>query len=350
MANAINALTAPGEFSPFTLSSGLTSRRHFLRSSAALAVLSMGLRAQAQALNPPGSLRILCTARAGTIPDMIARRYSEQLGTRFGGGVIVDNRAGAAGRIAVAALKRAAPDGTTVLLAQGAVATVYPYLYDTLGYDPVLDLKPVSLAAEAVPGLAVGPSVPDSVTSLPLLVDWIRANPSQATYGSPGIGTLPQLMVALLAREARLQWQHVPYSGGPPALADLMAGRLAALALPEGLLRPLQAAGKLRVLATSGPTRSSFLPNVATVVEQGFPNLVMREWFAFFAPGGTPSGVTDELSASLRQAASQPALRTLLEGSGMLALASTSTGLRERIEQEQPYWRGVINATGVRGE
>jgi tripartite-type tricarboxylate transporter receptor subunit TctC len=129
-----------------------------------------------------------------------------------------------------------------------------------------------------------------------------------------------------------------------------MGGRLAALALPEGLLRPLQAAGRLRVLATSGPTRSSFLPHVASVVEQGFPKLVMREWFAFFAPGGTPSSIADEMSASLRQAASQPPLRAAFGESGMLALASTPAELRDRIAQEQPYWRGVIGATGVRAE
>ncbi len=326
------------------------SRRHFLRCGAALAALSAKPRAHAQTLPVNGRLRILCTAPAGSIPDTVARRYAEQLGASHAGGVIVDNRAGAAGRIAVAALRQAAPDGTTLLLAQGAVATVYPYLYEALGYDPAIDLKPVSLAAEALLGLAVGPAVPDSVNSLPMLVDWIRANPSKATYGSPGVGTLPHLMVALLAREAKVQWQHVPYPGGPPALGDLMGGRLAALALPEGLLRPLQAAGRLRVLATSGPTRSSFLPHVASVLEQGFPNLVMREWFAFFAPGGTPSSVADELSASLRQATSQPPLRVAFGESGMLALASTPTELRDRIAQEQPYWRGVINATGVRAE
>jgi tripartite-type tricarboxylate transporter receptor subunit TctC len=329
------------------------SRRHFLGTTVALAG-SIGLGAApgagAQTTSSGNSLRVLCTAPGGTIPDIVARRYAEQLGAGHPGGVIVDNRAGAAGRIAVAALKQAAPDGGTLLLAQGAVAAVYPYLYDTLSYDPVLDLKPVSLAAEAVLGLAVGPAVPDSVTTLPQLVEWVRINPSKATHGSPGVGTLPHLMVALLAREAKVEWQHVPYPGGPAALTDLMAGRLAALALPEGLLRQLQAAGRLRVLATSGATRSSFLPNVASVVEQGFPKLVMREWFGFFAPGGTAATTVDTLSATLRQAASQPALRAALGDSGMLAVASTPAEMRERIAQEQPYWRGVISTTGVRAE
>ena len=157
-------------------------------------------------------------------------------------------------------------------------------------------------------------------------------------------------MIALLAREARVDWQHVPYPGGPPALLDLMAGRLAALALPEGLLRPFLAAGKLRVLATSGSARSSFMPQVASILEQGFPRLVMREWFAFFAPSGTPGAVVDGLSSSLQRASQHAGLRSALGDAGMLALASTPAGLQERIALEQPYWRSVIGATGVRAE
>ncbi len=327
----------------------VTARRQFLASAAWLCTLPTA-HAQPPGADPRNHLRILCTAPGGAIPDVVARHYAEALGATHPGGVIVDNRGGAAGRIAVAALKQAAPDGATLLLAQAAVATVYPYLYETLAYDPLLDLKPVSVAAEAVLGLAVGPAVPDSVTDLAKLIDWVRQNPSKATHGSPGVGTLPHLMIALLAREAKVDWQHVPYPGGPPALLDLTAGRLAALALPEGLLRPFLAAGKLRVLATSGPTRSSFLPQVASVAEQGFPKLVMREWFAFFAPAGTPAAVVDGLSAAMQRVAQQPGLRNALGEAGMLALASTPAELRERIAREQPYWRGVLSATGVRAE
>ncbi len=327
----------------------VTARRQLLACAAWLCAMPTA-RAQSPGTPPSTHLRILCTAPGGTVPDVVARRYAEPLGATHPGGVIVDNRGGAAGRIAVAALKQAAPDGTTLLLAQAAVATVYPYLYEKLAYDPLLDLKPVSVAAEAALGLAVGPAVPDSVTDLAKLIDWVRQNPSKASHGSPGVGTLPHLMIALLARDARVDWQHVPYPGGPPALVDLMAGRLAALALPEGLLRPYLAAGKLRVLATSGATRSSFLPQVASVVEQGFPRLVMREWFAFFAPPGTPAEVVEGLSSSLQRVAQQPGLRSALGEAGMRAVASTPAELRERIALEQPYWRGVISATGVRAE
>ena len=284
------------------------------------------------------------------MPDIVARRYAEHLSARYPGGVIVDNRAGAAGRIAVAALKQAAPDGNTWLLAQGAVATVYPHLYDKLAYDPVADLRPVSMAAEALLGLAVGPAVPDSVVTLEQLVDWLRRHPAQASYGSPGVGTLPHLMVALLANEARLDLTHVPYAAGPAALVDLMSGRLSVLALPEGLLRPLQAAGKLRVLATSGAARSSFLPGVASVAEQGYPKLVMREWFAFFMPAGATAVALEAASQTIRQAALQPPLRAALAESGMLAVTSSPAELATRIATEQPFWRGVLSATGIRAE
>jgi tripartite-type tricarboxylate transporter receptor subunit TctC len=338
-------------------------RRDLLCRAAALAAAGLGAsslaRAQATSLPTPATatpaanaapLRILCTAPGGTVPDIVARRYAEQLATRYPGGVIVDNRAGAAGRIAVAALKQAAPDGNTWLLAQGAVATVYPHLYDKLAYDPVADLRPLSMASEAVLGLAVGPAVPDSVATLGHLVAWLRSHPAQATYGSPGVGTLPHLMVALLAHDARLDVTHVPYAAGPAALVDLMSGRLALLALPEGLLRPLQAAGKLRVLATSGSSSSSFLPGVACVAAQGFPKLVMREWFAFFMPAGATAAALDAASQTIRQAALQPTLRSALAESGMLAVASSPAELAERIASEQPYWRGVIGATGIRAE
>ena len=306
--------------------------------------------AQPSPAAPGAGLRILTTAPGGTIPDIVARRYAEQLAAAQSGGIIVDNRAGAAGRIAVAALKQAAPDGQTMLLAQGAVASVYPFLYPKLAYDPAIDLRPVSVAAEALMGIAVGPLVPASVADLRGLIEWARANPSQASYGSPGVGTLPHLMVALLAVDTGASWTHVPYPGGPAALVDLMAGRLAALALPEGLLRPQLAAGRLRVLAVSGTQRSAFLPDVQSVAEQGLPRLAMREWFAFFLPGGATPSLAEAASRRIRDAAQQPALQAALADAGMTASAGTPDELRQRIADERPYWQQVLASTGIRAE
>ena len=329
-----------------------TKRRVFLTQGAALAALTTtaGLSASGSAsAQGIGPLRMLCTAPAGSIPDIVARRYAEQLAARSIGSV-VENRPGAAGRIAVGALKQAEADGNTLLLAQGAVATVYPYLYETLGYDALNDLKPVSVAAEATLGLAVGPAVPASASNLREFMEWMRSNPGQANYGSPGAGTLPHLLSALLALEAKANWQHVPYAGGPQALVDLMGGRLPMLILPEGLLRPHHAAGKLRVLATSGATRSEFMPGIPTFVEQGYSGLVMREWFAFFAPGTTPQLVVDAAAQRIGQAASGLASSGVLRDIGMHPVATSSVQLSERIALEQKYWQRVLNLTGIRAD
>lgn len=309
------------------------SRRHFLRNASALAAVTFAPGA-AWAQSATAALRILCTGPAGSIPDTVARRYAEQLGTRYPGG----------------ALKQAAPDGATVLLAQGAIATVYPYLYAKLGYDPAADLKPVSVAAVATLALAVGAAVPASVRSLGDFIDWSRANPTLSNFGSPGPGTLPHVLSAMLFRQTKVEAQHVAYAGGPPAMVDLMGGRIASLVLPEGLLRPHHAAGKLRVLATSGSARSDFMPDVPTFVEQGHPNLAIREWFAFFMPGSSTATVVESASQAVRAAAENKALGSALAEMGMLASSGTPAAISERIATEQRYWREAINSTGIRVE
>ena len=329
------------------------SRRDILRSSAAIALqtgLGLGLSNMAQAQSPVEQLRTLCSGPAGSIPDIVARRIAEQLNTSYPRGALVDNRPGAAGQIAVNALKTATADGSTVLLAQGAIATVYPYLYAKLAYDPIADLQPVSLAAEMTLGVAVGPAVPDSVTTTRELVDWMRANPKLANAASPGTGTLPHLLEAMLFRDAGVAWQHVVYAGGPPALVDLMGGQVAALVLPEGLLRQHRAAGKLRVLATSGAQRSTYLPDVPTLVEQGYRDLVVREWFAFFMPGRVPMATVESTSQTLRTAIARPELASAFAVAGMVSGSSTPAVLTARIAQEQRYWETMLRTSGIRAE
>ncbi len=329
------------------------SRRDILRGSAAAALqlsLGLGLSNGAQAQAPVEQLRILCSGPAGSIPDIVARRIGEQLTPAYPRGALVDNRPGAAGQIAVNALKNAPADGSTVLLAQGAIATVYPYLYAKLAYDPIADLQPVSLAAEMTLGIAVGPAVPDSVTTTRELVDWMRANPKLANAASPGTGTLPHLLEAMLFRDAGVAWQHVVYAGGPPALVDLMGGQVAALVLPEGLLRQHRAAGKLRVLATSGAQRSTYLPDVPTLVEQGYRDLVVREWFAFFMPGKVPMAMVESTSQALRTAIARPELASAFAVAGMVPGSSTPAVLTARIAQEQRYWEPMLRTSGIRAE
>ena len=327
-------------------------RREFLRKGGTgiATLLALGVGASVRAQTPLEQLHILCSGPAGSIPDIVARRVAEQLSGRYAQRALVDNRPGAAGRIAVNALMLAPADGTTVLLAQGAIATVYPYLYAKLAYDPAVDLQPVSLAGEMTLGLAVGPAVPDSVANVRDLVEWMRRNPKLANVGSPGAGTLPHLLQAMLFREADVAWQHVVYSGGPPAMIDLLGGQIAALVLPEGLLRQHRAAGRLRVLATSGAQRSAYLPDVPSLVEQGYRELVVREWFAFFMHGRVPAAMVDATSQALRLAIARPELAAAFAESGMVAASSTPAALAARIAAEQRVWEPVIRAAGIRAE
>jgi tripartite-type tricarboxylate transporter receptor subunit TctC len=328
----------------------LIKRRAFLQTSvgAGAALLSLNLLKSAYAQPQASPLRILCTGPAGSIPDIVARRVAEQMGAIYPRGVLVDNRPGAAGQIAITALKAAPTDGSTILLAQGAVATVYPYLYPKLAYDPAADLQPVSLAGEMTLAVAVGPAVPSSVTTVPELITWMRANPKLANVASPGTGTLPHLLEVMLFRDA--PWQHVVYAGGPPAMVDLLGGQIAALVLPEGLFRQHKATGKLRVLATSGAQRSTYFPDVPSLAESGYRDVVVREWFAFFAPAKVSAAVIDQTSQTIRAAIARPELAAAFAESGMTPASSTPAELAARIAAEQRVWQPMLRAANIKVE
>lgn len=334
------------------MTTALSSRRSFVQSGCVATASLLGMLHVSPSMAQPSinQLRILCSGPAGSIPDIVARRVAEQLARQYPQGAIVDNRPGAAGQIAVNALKASPADGATILLAQGAVATVYPYLYAKLAYDPITDLQPISMAGEMTLALAIGPAVPSSVTNVEEFIDWIKRNPKLANIASPGTGTLPHLLEAMLLREANVPWQHIVYAGGPPAMVDLLSGQVAALVLPEGLFRQHKATGKLRVLATSGAERSTYFPDVPTFVEQRYRSLVVREWFAFFMPAKVQASAIDLASMNLQQAIARPELAAAFAESGMVAASSTPAALAARIAQEQRYWQPIIAANGIKAE
>jgi tripartite-type tricarboxylate transporter receptor subunit TctC len=332
---------------------GLPSRRRFLaQGCTALAAVSAPWSPGAAlgALDATAPWLLLNSGPPGSIPDIVARRVAEQLAQREAQPVVVDNRPGAAGQLAVGALKSGSADGSTLLLAQGAIATIYPFLYPKLAYDALADLAPVSLASEMTLALAVGPGVPASVTHLRDALAWLRSHPERANVGSPGIGTLPHLLAAMLLREAGTPWQHIAYSGGPPALVGLLGGQIAAVVLPEGLFKAHRAAGRLRVLATSGSQRTASMPDVPTFAEQGYADLVVREWFGFFMSGRVAAQRIEARSTALQRALAQPELAAQFLDAGMVAMSSTPAALAARIAAEQRSWAPLIRALGVRVE
>jgi tripartite-type tricarboxylate transporter receptor subunit TctC len=328
------------------------SRRVILRQGAATVATLFGLgvggRAQAQAMIE--ALRIFSVSAPGSAPDSVARRVAEQLNGRYAKSVIVENRPGAAGRIAVNAVKLAPADGSTLLLAGIGAAALNPLLHATLGYDPVVDLQPVSMAAEMPMALAVGPAVPDSVGGLRDFFDWMQRNPKLANGGSPGVGSLPHLLEALLFRQANVSWQHVSFSGGPPTVAALLGGQIAVVILPDAALRPHRLAGKLRVLATSGAQRSAVMPDVPTFVELGYRELIAMEWFGFFMSGRVPQAAVEAASRAIREAVARPELASAFAALGMAAVSSTPAELAARIASEKRIWEAVIRVNGIRAE
>lgn len=327
-------------------------RRELLRagSAAMVGLLPWGLGQKAHAQPAMENLRILCGAAAGSTPDIVARRIAEQLSGPYAKSAVVDNRPGAAGRIAVNALKLAPADGSVMLLGGLGVSALAPLLNATLSYDPAVDLQPVSLVAEMPLALAVGPAVPGSVSNVRGLIDWMRANPQLANVGSPGVGSMPHLVEAKLFRDADVPWQHVAYSGGAPTVGALLGGQIGVLVLPEAVLIQHRAAGKLRVLATSGAERSTLMADVPSFVEQGFRQLVVSEWFALFMSGRVPAAAIESTSQAIRKAVARPELVAAFSALGMVAASSSPAELGARISAEQRVWEPLIRAAGIRSE
>lgn len=295
-------------------------------------------------------LRIVCASPPGGPPDLVARAYADAVASEHGTPVIVDNRPGAGGLVAIAAFKQAAGDPGTLLLAHGSLFTTFPVLYARLPYDPQADFALLSMAAEFTLALAVGPVVPSDVRTLDGYLAWGRAHPEACNHGTPGIGTMPHLLAELLYRDARVSSQHVPYGSGPQAINDLLGGRLAAVVLPEGILRAQRPGGRLRILAGSGDARSRFLPDVPTFAELGMPRLVCREWLAFVMPSQAPAAPRERVAAMLRQAAQVPTLVGALDVQAMQPPAPGAVPIADRIAADQRLWQQPVRQLGIRLE
>ena len=252
-------------------------RRDFLALGAAAALPGFAV---AQGMD---TARILCGFPAGGTTDAVSRRIADKLRPGYAKTVLVENKVGAGGRIAVEELKRSAPDGTTMLMTPAAMITLYPHVYTKLPYG-INDVTPVCTACTISFALGVGPAVPETVKNVKDYLAWAKANPDKANYGSPGAGSPPHLLGMLLSKESGVELRHVPYKGSAPGIQDLLGGQVASFSSPIGDYLPHLKGGKLRVLATSGPKRSRFTPDVATYTEQGFGALEMLEWYGFFMP------------------------------------------------------------------
>ncbi|MES2635553.1 MAG: Bug family tripartite tricarboxylate transporter substrate binding protein [Pseudomonadota bacterium] len=327
----------------------MTSRRDFVKSSAALAALGatgLSLPAHAQSLD---LAKILCGFPPGGTSDAMSRRLAEKLRGNYANNVVVENKPGAGGQIAITLLKDSPADGSTMVLTPSSMLSIYPYVYKTLPYKPLEDVQPVSLACYFNHAFGVGPAVPESVKTIKDFLAWAKDNPTKANYGSPGAGSMPHLIVALLNKLTGQDLKHIPYRGSAPGIQDLLGGQISAMSSPVGDYLPYLKSGKLRLLAISGQNRSRFVPEVATYRQQGFP-ITVREWYGVFLPGKARPEVVRRAAAYLQPALAQPDLISSMAQVGMEVESSTPQVLGELLRADAEEWRRLIKQIGFTPE
>lgn len=327
----------------------MATRRQFTSQVASLALFTAAGFPRLAAAQQLDTARVLIGFPPGGGTDIVARRLADKLRGTYASTVIVENKPGAAMQIAVTTLKGSAPDGATLMLSPPAPFTIYPFTYKTLPYRPD-DVVPVSLVCTFAFAIGVGPMVPDSVRTLKEFLDWARANPAKASFGSPAAGATPHLLGSLLSKMSGVELTHVAYKGDAPGLQDLLGGQVAAYSSTLAAYLPHLKAGRgVRVLAVSGARRDPFAPELPTYAEQGYP-INNREWFGIFAPKGTPPAAVQRAASAVQAAVTQPDFVKGLADMGFGAQSSTSQELAERMRGETEEWRVNIQKIGFSAE
>lgn len=320
-------------------------RRHFVQTTGAAALLTaIGQQAWAQAQIE--SLKIVTGFAAGGTSDNTCRRVGTRLTGTYAKTVVVENKTGAGGQIAIQYIKGVPADGTQLLQSPTSMFTIYPHIYKKLPYDPVADVTPVTLACVFDFGFAVGPLVPASVKNLADFVAWAKANPTQANFGSPAAGSTPHFVGALLGKSAGIELKHAAYRGTQPAMQDLLGGQIAAVSGPIGDITQHLATGKIRILATSGAKRNRFAPDVPTYAEQGFKELTHSEWFAFFLPPKADAALVARMNSALKAALAAKDVVDGLAVFGLEAMSNSSAELVELLKQDTAKWAPIVKSIG----
>jgi len=292
--------------------------------------------------------RMLVGFTAGGAIDVIARMLVEGM-KDYSSSFIVDNRPGAGGRLALGALKGGPADGTAMILTPASSVAVFPHVYKTLGYDAFKDFAPVTTVCSFPFLITVGPMVPADVRTLVDFVEWCRANPKLATYGTAAAGSMLHFTGVTLAKAGGFAFVHLPY-GGPGGIQDLIGGRIAATIYPIGTALPHVQSGGVRALATTGPQRSPLLPDVPMVREAGYLMLEAIEWFGVFVPANTPADTVNRLNAAIRAVVNTEAFKTGLAKLSVDAVSVTPGEFEQLIKSDFERWGPIVQVSGFSPE
>jgi tripartite-type tricarboxylate transporter receptor subunit TctC len=279
--------------------------------------------------------------------DTVARIVAKTMGENLGQQVLVENRAGAGGDIAVDYVAKSTPDGYTIVLANVGALAVNPHLIK-VPYDPLRDLAPITMAVVFANVLVVQPSL--AVSSLADYVKLAREKPATVTYASSGIGGAGHLAGELLKMMAQIDIVHVPYKGGGPAMQGFLGGQVASFfATPVSSIAQIKA-GKARPIATTGTRRSALLPEVPTIAESGYPGYEALNWYAYLGPGRLPKDLVERLNRELIKALGAPEVQAAFDKQGVEAQPGTPEELARYIAREYQTWGKVVKEAGIKAQ
>jgi tripartite-type tricarboxylate transporter receptor subunit TctC len=296
---------------------------------------------------PVRPVKMIVGFAPGGPTDLFARLIAQSLTQQTGKNFFIENVPGAGGNVGAVRAAQSVPDGYTFLVTGGNI-TNNPYLFSHAGYDPLKDFDAVTLGSSTPVVLAVNPSVP--AHTVKELVDLIRANPGKYSFASPGTGTPPQLVGSLFAHALKLDLVHVPFGGGEPAVEATVGGHtpISFGALAPAL--PLIKSGGLRALAVTGKERAPTLPDVPTMAEAGFPEVVGATWTAVVAPAGTPKDIVAKLNGLIVAGLAQPDVKAKLAAMAYVGIGNSPEECEAFFKSEMATWSKVIQDAGLHAE
>lgn len=294
---------------------------------------------------PNKPIRLIVPYAPGGATDIIGRAAAAELTKTMGQQVIIENRPGAGGNLGAEQVARSAPDGYTLLVSPSSLHGITPFLYTKLPYDPNKDLAPVIVLGSFANVLVMNPSI--KASSVSELVALIKASPGKFTYASSGSGSTIHLSGEMFKSMLNLDIAHVPYKGSSPALTDLMGGQVSIMFdnIPSAIT--FIRSGKLKPLATTGPTRSSSLPELPTMIEAGFPGYISTAWFGIVAPAGTPKEIIARINAEGQKVTKSPDFIKRMNELGYDIVGGSPEQMGAMIQEELKRWGPVVKSSGA---
>lgn len=294
---------------------------------------------------PARPVRVVVGFPPGGGTDLVARPLAQKVQGIFGQSVVVDNRAGANGSVGLEVVAKSPPDGYTIGHVNSSVVVTNPLLYKNLAVNVERDLVPVCTVADSAVVLAVPADL--AARDLRELVALAKARPGQLNFGSGGLGSVDHLGFEVLKRQTGVEFLHVPYRGGGPALNDMIGGRVQLMISSYGMYKGQVDAGRVRIVAVLAPERHPALPDVPTGVEQGWPDLIVPAWQGIMAPAQTPATVLDKVETAYRAALADPEVKALLVSLGYFPIFRGQKDAARMIRDDTARWGAIIRELGI---